>query len=132
MMRKLFLLPLLMLGACASGTAQEWHQPDNTIVVAPDAAGNLQAIGPQCAPYTDDLVDQYANDPLPQLGCATANNLAAMVANPADLVRGELPKRRDRGTVGGVDADALSRYELGKAYPPVSYSTGSGGATAAQ
>ena len=132
-MNKLFLLPLLFMAGC-TGTAQPLHKPDNTITVAPDASGHLTAIGPKCEPYSDALVDRYANDPLPQLGCSTANNLAAMIANPADLVRGELPLRPEGHANAEVESAATTRYELGKVYAPISPTTGSGGsgATAAQ
>ena len=132
-MNKVVILSILLLAGC-SGTPQPWHEPDNRIVVVPDASGRLTAVGPGCAPYDDRLVDQYANDPLPQLGCSTANNLAAMIANPADLVRGELPPRPAGHPDAEVESAATTRYELGRTYPPASPTTSSGesGATAAQ
>lgn len=52
----------------------------------------------------------WTNQPYWNLGCATQRNLAAMVANPADLVqpRGDAPPDATRR------ATALSNYRLGK------------------
>jgi pilus assembly protein CpaD len=42
--------------------------------------------------------DDFSNNPYWNLGCATQRNMAAMVANPADLVqpRGESPAYEQR------------------------------------
>lgn len=62
------------------------------------AGGNLQAPirisylryvaeGPQCGKWPSNLAESAANLNHPNLGCATQANLAAMIANPADLVK---------------------------------------------
>ena len=44
------------------------------------------AEGPQCGKWPSNLGESSANLNYPNLGCATQANLAAMIANPADLV----------------------------------------------
>ncbi len=44
------------------------------------------AEGPDCGKWPTNLAREYRNLPAPNLGCATQKNLAAMVANPADLL----------------------------------------------
>ncbi len=44
------------------------------------------AEGPECGHWPTNLAREPKNLPMPNLGCATQKNLAAMVANPADLV----------------------------------------------
>ena len=67
-------------------------------VEAVQAGGNPQAPirisylryvaeGPQCGKWPSNLAESAANLNHPNLGCATQANLAAMIANPADLVK---------------------------------------------
>ncbi len=44
------------------------------------------AEGPQCGQWPTNLATEPQNLPHPNLGCANQRNLAAMVANPADLL----------------------------------------------
>jgi pilus assembly protein CpaD len=44
------------------------------------------AEGPECGKFTTNLAIDYRNLPHENLGCAQQRNLAAMVANPADLI----------------------------------------------
>ena len=44
------------------------------------------AEGPECGQWPENLAYNPNNLPAPNLGCATQKNLAAMVANPADLI----------------------------------------------
>lgn len=44
------------------------------------------AEGPECGNWPTNLAREPQNLPMPNLGCATQKNLAAMVANPADLL----------------------------------------------
>ncbi len=44
------------------------------------------AEGPTCNHWSENLAFDPQNLPQPNLGCATQHNLAAMVANPADLL----------------------------------------------
>ena len=44
---------------------------------------------PGCPDWSDDYDGNYANATSRNYGCATNSNLAAMVANPEDLVRGQ-------------------------------------------
>jgi pilus assembly protein CpaD len=56
------------------------------------------AKGPECGLWPTNLASDPANLPYPNLGCATQQNFAAMIANPADLIgpRGETPRIGDR------------------------------------
>lgn len=61
---------------------------------------SFAAHGPECGDWSDNLARDPKNIPYRNLGCATQRNLAAMVANPRDLVepRGMTPRdsaRRD-------------------------------------
>ena len=67
--------------------------------------------------------NDFSNRPYWNLGCATQRNLAAMVANPADLVqpRGETPAYEPRRSVaidkyrtGNSPAGAYADYDKGK------------------
>ncbi len=73
---------------------------------APDAPVRLSflryvAEGPICGDWSRDLSRNRKNLPYPNFGCATQANLAAMVANPRDLVRprGMTPRSGERRDV---------------------------------
>lgn len=60
------------------------------------------AEGPQCGHWPTDMGSTSGNAVYPNLGCSTQANLAAMVANPSDLVRprSSTPRSGERdGTV---------------------------------
>lgn len=85
--------------------------PSDVAIEAVQAIGDPQAPirvsylryvaeAPQCGRWSTNLAATESNLNYPNLGCATQANLAAMVANPADLVtpRGRTPvagERRD-------------------------------------
>lgn len=80
--------------------------PDYTIKVSP-ATNGYTAAGPNCPGYVQNTVNPFDNAPMPQFGCATARNLAGMVENPGDLLKGE-----EMGPARGVTtAGAMVRYE---------------------
>lgn len=111
-MRKiLFLCVGMALGlAACENPAQEGPRPDLTIKIQRDETGALHAVAAPCPPWNTALNGPWSNAALPQFGCASAQNLAAMVANPADLIEG-----RSMGPANGtVEAAALYRYEAGK------------------
>ncbi|HUC63659.1 MAG TPA: CpaD family pilus assembly lipoprotein [Alphaproteobacteria bacterium] len=95
----------------------------NAVVVS---VGRYVVTGPRCPDWSKPEGDDYTNTPASNFGCATATNLGAMVANPADLLR---------GTNGGTaDPDFVSRgiqrYRSGEIskslQPELSKSSGSG------
>jgi pilus assembly protein CpaD len=53
---------------------------------------------PDCPDWSENIGRDPKNMPWPNMGCATQRNLAAMVANPEDLVhpRGETPRPSER------------------------------------
>lgn len=60
-----------------------------------------EAKGPECGPLTRDMTSDKRNLPYEQLSCATQANMAAMIANPRDLVepRDETPRSGERRDV---------------------------------
>ena len=56
------------------------------------------AVPPDCPDWSENIGRDPQNMPWPNMGCATQRNLAAMVANPEDLVhpRGETPRPGER------------------------------------
>jgi pilus assembly protein CpaD len=59
------------------------------------------AVPPDCPDWSENVGRDPQNMPWPNMGCATQRNLAAMVANPEDLVRprGETPRPGERRDV---------------------------------
>lgn len=56
---------------------------------------------PDCPDWSENIGRDPQNMPWPNMGCATQRNLAAMVANPEDLIRprGETPRPGERRDV---------------------------------
>jgi pilus assembly protein CpaD len=84
----LTLLPLL-LGGCAAQTAATEpppYQPKEAKIAFVD--GHYAAIPPSCPDWSMPEANNFTNEPSSNFGCATEANLATMIANPADLVRG--------------------------------------------
>ena len=44
------------------------------------------AVTKECGDWSSDMADTSSNEPYSNFGCATQNNIAAMVVNPNDLV----------------------------------------------
>ena len=59
------------------------------------------AAPPDCPDWSENVARDPQNAPWPNAGCATQRNLAAMVANPEDLIhpRGETPRPGERRDV---------------------------------
>ena len=68
------------------------------------------AEAPSCGQWTTNLAHEPQNLPFPNLGCATQQNLAAMVANPADL----LGPRSETDRHGGRRDVAMDKYIKGE------------------
>jgi pilus assembly protein CpaD len=67
---------------------------------------------PGCPTYKDDVLDKFNSPASPNYGCATNASLAAMIANPEDLIQG-----RSGGNSGGravsnnaVNGTAINGY----------------------
>jgi pilus assembly protein CpaD len=72
--------------------------PDNSVAIEPyharrDANAPVRlsylryvAEAPECAQWPTNLADDRRNLPYPNFGCAQQHNLAAQIANPADLL----------------------------------------------
>lgn len=114
---KTLLLPLLLtlgLAACASGGEENAQGISRTIDVSRNADGTYQATAPTCPKWDDETLDRYANDPMPQLGCATAGNLSKMIADPADLVRAETKGGRKNMGDGAALSHGVTKYRSGR------------------
>ncbi len=94
--RHFALLAVTVLAGC-TGTPT----PDYTIRVAP-SGDSLVAIPPECPAWATESSNPYDNQPIPQFGCANARNLAVMVDQPWDLIKG-----RDSGPANAVVTVAL-------------------------
>jgi pilus assembly protein CpaD len=68
-----------------------------------------------CGDWSQNVATTRQNSPLPNLGCATQNNLAAMVADPRDLMG---PQPMDPGDTQRR-ITVLERYRAGEATPTV-------------
>ena len=96
--------------------------PANTVLVSVD---RYTVTTPRCPDFSKSTESNYANTPDSNFGCANAQNLGVMVANPADLVRG-----RDLGAQDGTSAVlAMQRYRIGKVTPLANNGGKSGGTT---
>jgi pilus assembly protein CpaD len=82
------------------------------------------AEGPECGRWTTNLADDPRNLPYPNFGCAQQHNLAAQIANPADLlgprtVESADPERRAvvfdkyrRGQITGAEKSQDERIQV--------------------
>lgn len=55
------------------------------------AVDHLLAMAPNCPNWEYHKYHEFGSQPSPNFGCADRTNLAAMVANPRDLVSGDVP-----------------------------------------
>ena len=69
----------------ANVTIEPYHDPDSS---APIRLSYLRFVaqGPDCGLWTSNLAEDPRNLAYPNFGCAQQHNLAAQVANPADLL----------------------------------------------
>ncbi len=103
------------------------------LLAIPGCAGNappppVPTAENPCPPWVKFPADHYSNADSPYLGCTSAVNLRAMVANPADLERGRPlgPANGERAALG------VENYELGKVKALIGSGTmtaGGGGAS---
>ncbi|WP_174273210.1 CpaD family pilus assembly lipoprotein [Sphingomonas bacterium] len=79
--RSTLLLPMLLLGGCTAGDRGlvSPHQP---------LVGATGATVPGCPDWSDADIPAHEGQSS-NYGCATALNLAAMIADPADLLHGK-------------------------------------------
>ena len=80
-------------------------RPDYTIRVVPTAQG-YKAVEPACVDWAN-AADPFDNQSIPQFGCASQRNLAAMIENPKDLVEG----RTLSNARGVTQVGAIRRYD---------------------
>jgi pilus assembly protein CpaD len=81
--------------AVASSTYDASGAGDAPIILS---FARYEAQAPDCAPlWEQDLAHQSNNQPWASFGCATQANLAALVEDPADLLRPRAEDPRDSG-----------------------------------
>lgn len=95
----------------ASIAVEAYH--DETGSIAPVRISYMRYVaeGPTCGNnWSENLAYNPDNGPAPNHGCATQHNLAAMIANPADLLgpRTEGPRYSERRD------DIMKKYTAGK------------------
>jgi len=73
-------------------------------------ADHAVATAPACPDWSKPEADEPDNTTSSNFGCATETNLAAMIANPADLVKPKTSATAD----GGVLANGVELYRSGK------------------
>jgi pilus assembly protein CpaD len=74
---------------------------------------SYQAKTRECGDWSENLGVTRSNSPFPNLGCATQNNIAAMVADPRDLIG---PQPMDPGDTQRR-LTVLERYRAGEPTP---------------
>ena len=65
---------------------------------------------PRCGKHSANASYNPENLPAPDWGCSIYNNYAAMVSNPADIVRARIPSKAD----GNKSSPELEAYRLGR------------------
>lgn len=94
--------------AVAGSTYDASGRPDAPIVMS---FTRYEAHAPDCAPlWEQDLAHQSNNQPWESFGCATQANLAALVEDPADLLRPRAEDPRDSGRRDAV----MDAYRAGE------------------
>ncbi|CAO3433133.1 CpaD family pilus assembly lipoprotein [Azospirillum endophyticum] len=71
------------------------------------------AVPPRCPDWRHTVMDDNSFRPSSNFGCANANNLASMLADPGDLVA----PRRMGPAVGAAQEGAVDRYRTDKVTP---------------
>lgn len=84
-------------------------EPGRTRVVVTRSVASV----PGCPDWSDDYDGNFANATSRNYGCATNSNLAAMVANPEDLVRGQDNEGRPVVTKSKAAIDAYRNGSAG-------------------
>ncbi|WP_042695544.1 CpaD family pilus assembly lipoprotein [Azospirillum sp. B506] len=77
------------------------------------------AVPPRCPDWHRTVIDDNSFRPSSNFGCANANNLAAMLADPGDLVA----PRRMGPADGAAEEAAVDRYKTNKVTPLKASST---------
>lgn len=99
--------------------------PITTGDIAPGAVrvviSRLKAEVPNCPDWSRPSSPNFNNNTNSNYGCATNTNLAAMVANPEDFIRGQTGNGQGDTSASGR---AIGAYRSGTVKPVVSESTG--------
>jgi len=93
--------------------------PDTLRVVV----DTLVAVAPNCPNWEFHKYYTYGTQAYPNFACADRTNLAAMIADPSDLVTGDVPSP----WTGQAAINGEMRYRTGSAFAPVGSEVSSGG-----
>jgi pilus assembly protein CpaD len=82
--------------AAVAGSSYDASGRDDAPIIV--SFSRYEAHAPECAPlWEQDLAHQSNNQAWESFGCATVSNIAAMVEDPADLLRPRAEDARDSG-----------------------------------
>lgn len=99
-------------GVPASSIRQAHRDPSPEAATAPVRVGfaTLVAVLPDCSTQWGELTHTRENKPAAGFGCAVSSNMAAMIANPRDLVQPRAGAPAD----GDRRADVIDKYRKGQ------------------
>jgi pilus assembly protein CpaD len=91
----------VLLGACSidGPEVDDYYEPTAHYERHPIIVTKSRAYAKRCGEWPDDMTENERNEAYANFGCAQQSNIAAMVADPEDLLR---PRRMTR-------ADAMRR-----------------------
>ncbi len=99
------------LSACQMASYNHAPRPDYRIKLMPSADGRtMVAVPPKCIDWQETENSENVNQRMPQMGCASARNLAAQIYRPMDLVKPNALGDAD----ATVSAGSISAYRAGK------------------
>lgn len=99
------------LGVSDAATVEAFYTPSAGQSNAPIILSYMRyvATASACGDWSDDAATSYSNERMPNFGCATQNNLAAMLIEPRDLI---VPRTLDPADVNRRKA-VLDDYRTG-------------------
>src|SRR5262245_21334209 len=79
----------LIVAGCKLDGAEmdDYYVPTAHYELHPIVVTKSGAHAKHCGEWSEDMTDTSQNEPYAELGCSHQNNIAAMVANPEDLIR---------------------------------------------
>jgi len=79
----------LIIAGCKLDGAEmdDYYQPTAHYERHPIVVTKSGAHAKHCGDWSQDMTETSLNEPYANLGCSQQNNIAAMVANPEDLIR---------------------------------------------
>jgi len=107
-LRSLQMSPSTLVASSVQGSAATSSEAPAADVVVVNI-GRYIVSGPRCPDWTKPEADDFSNTLTSNFGCADLTNLAGMIANPGDLLRGSTMGPAD----GDFAADGVEAYHAG-------------------